>query len=760
MQHKDKSSFCCGFIPCPCGSCFLCCLTCGISSLVNCCVRICALICCRELCAAPVHFEVELETKLYSASNIRQINLNYNAIPCCESWCCLPACCCNDYKCSVEICFENFQNSSMTFGGRSNESPVSVGSQYANMVDTFFELSLGAFERLLGLSSKTHSLYIHSDASDRVHNGNLHSVLKDLTELHSKVLAVLPTELPDVFFRHPGIELWKFSLTDKFKNLTVVSDNGIVEIPTEWISLIHGETVINTYGDVYTSTVHDQWMNLCSCGWNYCWKIHKLKKSRVAYILTNKRLIVFEIHQRAGMIPFHLSRFGVSMHSYFPKSINGGYIFTNGKLKIRTGILTDAGDLNIEFKHFCLTAGRFAKSLQMATKRREFKLDLPASLPRSNHELSAPELSRIPLIPGETIEVALHGQREFIPFFMSNWRSLISYEDAESLLKNCIICPCGLCCDYYVCYCNCYCCADMHPRRYCAKDVVGSVIFPYLIYIITCCLRPYQGETKILLSNSSIFYYTKQGNQGVCGCCGSWAPLCSCLEPAISGDALVCARVGVTSISWSTIDSMIGHDVSVEATGKENCCRRCCACLQCGKLCCPMNKSTYEIKTAIQPIPENPSINFDYVVKGDKIPMLEQLTANGNWYKTKFLSAALRGLTEVQMLLSRHNRHGNSAQPKKDDDKYDEENPEAPLLGTQSETTTSSSFRTSSQPISNSNVFSSVTSNHYDNFTPSPGYSNNPYSKNDNDSSVINLGGGAINPMMSENQLFVDYDEL
>jgi len=661
----------------------------------------------------------------------------------------------------VEVCFDEFQESSISFGGASiGHSPVTVSSttDYVRMVNIWFDSIVSLFDIAFG-AVKSNVIYIHSGTEDKVHNGDIHSVLKDLSELHAKVLSVLPKSLPDIFFSHPGIECGKYTFSDKFKNLTVVHDNGIVEIPTEWISLMENEIIINTYGDVYTSTLFDNFMMIWTCGIYYCFNIHAKKKSRVAFILTSKRLIVFEIYQRAGVIPFHLSRFGLSMRSYLPRSVNSGFIQISGKTSLRTGILTDAGVLNIYFKHSCATAGRFAKSLQMIKKRRECSINIPSNFTRMKHDLSITDFSKIPLLPNEEIEVSLTGQKEYLPFFWSKWHKLLSCYDCESVCKSFLIVPSGYCCCYYVCYRNClscffcYCCGSIFPNYYCSNEVLCWPLFPYGVYALTCCLRPFVGETKILLTAKSVFSLSKKGNRGLCGCFGSLAPLCTCLEPQVSGDYIVCARSEILSVSWSNLDSMIGHSIEIEASGKENCCRRCLALCQCGKLCCKMNKSQYKISTAIQPIPENPTVSFDYYIQGDAADGIrDQLVSNGNWYKTQLFTVAARALTHIQMLVSRR-----AINLKKFDEYLQEDDDEIGALetGLLLDNNNNKLAIDVSNTSPKSNVYSpSLYSSPYVGAEEYP--DSNVYKP---DSTVINLSG-AVDPMMNENELFVDYDEL
>lgn len=55
-------------------------------------------------------------------------------------------------------------------------------------------------EKVVNAASNENTLCIISDTHDRLHNGDVDTVLEELALLHKKVLETLP-ELPDVFFR-------------------------------------------------------------------------------------------------------------------------------------------------------------------------------------------------------------------------------------------------------------------------------------------------------------------------------------------------------------------------------------------------------------------------------------------------------------------------------------------------------------------------------------------------------------------------------
>ena len=72
-------------------------------------------------------------------------------------------------------------------------------------------------------------------------------------------------------------------------------------------------------------------LTILTCGYMYCMYYRQKKYDRTAFVLTNKRLIVLDISQRAGTIPSHLTNFGINLTSYFPGAVTGGYIYSENK---------------------------------------------------------------------------------------------------------------------------------------------------------------------------------------------------------------------------------------------------------------------------------------------------------------------------------------------------------------------------------------------------------------------------------------------
>jgi hypothetical protein len=192
---------------------------------------------CPTLAAAPTVYTAEMVTTVYSSDKIRQISEIYSSTAMC-------LCCCINYECAVEVSFETFHPSADIF------VEVRSSHQFYRMIHSVLVTGLSAVEAVAGLSSNAHNrLYIVSGTEDIVHNGDIHSVLADLSSLYANVIQALPKKvLPDVFVNTPAdVEGAKPVVSDNIKGVVVVSDKGSVTIPKQWLALLPQEEVITAY---------------------------------------------------------------------------------------------------------------------------------------------------------------------------------------------------------------------------------------------------------------------------------------------------------------------------------------------------------------------------------------------------------------------------------------------------------------------------------------------------------------------------------
>ena len=245
---------------------------------------------CPELSRPPLTYTTEMKTAVFSATKIRQISEIYTS----SALCC---CCCVDYDCMVEVSFENFRPSKDNF--------VTVRSKwdFYGMIQSILNTGLSAIEGSMGVSSNNANvLYIVSGTQDVVHNGDIHSVVEELTHLYCNIIQALPTKaLPDVFVSQGGdVESAQPAVVDKLKGVTIVADDLKVTIPAQWLSILPGEQVICSYGEMFQMRSVEWLATLLSLGLLYCIDYRNRKYLRYGVVLTTKRIIVLDIFQRSG----------------------------------------------------------------------------------------------------------------------------------------------------------------------------------------------------------------------------------------------------------------------------------------------------------------------------------------------------------------------------------------------------------------------------------------------------------------------------
>ena len=154
------------------------------------------------------------------------------------------------------------------------------------------------------------------------HAGDVASSIKDMNHLYDSFMRYL-SHTPVVWAKNNELvnqvkSLCKSEVVDKFADVTIVNDDGQVKIPKMWITLLKNEEILYQWGEIYRMTFVDWFLCVFTAGVYYFQTIHHKKFDRTALVVTNKRLVVVDIRQRAGTIPSHLGSFGICLRSFFP----------------------------------------------------------------------------------------------------------------------------------------------------------------------------------------------------------------------------------------------------------------------------------------------------------------------------------------------------------------------------------------------------------------------------------------------------------
>jgi len=496
---------------------------------------------------------------------------------------------------------------------------------------------MGKIERASGIAPNLNTLFVFADTLDRVHNGDVDSILKDVNALHARIIALLPTP-PDAILSEkidhekfqkcglnmmrPAIPNDKFKHTDKFKNVNIVADDFSIQIPEAWMPLLDNEEIIATSGQVPKMNWFKWLLSIFSCGYYYLLKVRREKYTRSALVLTNKRLISIDIYERSGTVPLSLSNFSIQVRSYILENVYSGFISSQSKKTLEAGIECEGGAIFINFSGNGRSALPFAHALQMSVKRKQGKLS--ASFEHIQTELDNDNVLRNvkqDLIPYFSDEIKINiikgnSSRNFEPLGAGIFAKICNK------LRSWI--GCGLCWTSQVQYC----CSREACNDECCCEGQGFTpfFFPCLCYAVTCAYFPFQFETTTIITNMSVIRVATKGNYGLCGCL-RFLGICK-YGPLAHTDSII--------ISWEAIEMFSGFKVQILGAGRENVCRRICRGNCCGTTFCPIGVASAELKIDFKG-------NYGFSTTNEE--------PNKSWIKDEDLNKSVKLLTKLQLLL-------------------------------------------------------------------------------------------------------------
>ena len=247
-------------------------------------------------------------------------------------------------------------------------------------------------------------------------------------------------------------------------------------------------------------------------------------------------------------MPTNLVNFAVSVRSYWPKKVYGGYLYSNDSRHLETGLRCNHGYIKIQFPNSGMDALGFAKALHISEHRDSTSIEIDTS--DINFEQYGPEIMELmPMCRNEKVVDTVVGHLDWVSFSTCN-----------GLIR----------CD----------------GRY------GPICFPWLPYMSTCCLLPLHGTKEdIVLTTNSIISLFKQQNFGCCGCMGALAPD---LEDPCCQEKLLCNTQGF-SMTWTSVDHLTGYETEVRASGRDNFLSRSCSGNPLGEIFCPVSTSYFGV---------------------------------------------------------------------------------------------------------------------------------------------------------------------
>lgn len=624
--------------------------------------KCCIVMCCPDLCSPPIEFSTTNSFRSYRIADVKQIT-QYMTNEALAVFCCL------EYQAGVEISFHQFNHGSNHlqiasrswiskedhFGEEAQAAASSAkNSSYYNWARAVYGSAkniVGNIESAAGIAPNADTIFVYTDTADRVHNGDVDSMLRDINGLHERILGLLPILKDAIVAEEIKIKNLKISgagdvtflakmennnykLSDKFRNCTIVGNKGEIQIPSSWMPLLPDEVIIATNGQVPRMSCTEWFWSIVSCGIQYCKHYRRRKYTRSALVLTNKRLMSIDIYERSGTIPLTLSNFSIQVRSYILDTVNSGFVYSKHKNHLECGIETTGGALFVCFSGTGRSALPFALALQMSVKRKSCAIRNDMSKVRGDfkeEDFPSVKFHLVPYLTGEHTINVIKGNKSWEPFGQGFWalscEYLRRYFSCSQL--NTLLCY-GMngtdgccwndrvvnCCSFETCNDEC-CCVG---QRY------TPFFFPCIPYLATCALRPFQQEVNLIITNMSIIRVATHGNYGLCGCFRFLGLFKE--GPFVTNDSIM--------ISWSTLDSFSGFNLDITSEGKENVLRRCCRSNCIGQLFCPIGHASAEL-----------AIDF----KGKYSFKTSKEEPNKIWIKDKALNDSVKILTRLQFAI-------------------------------------------------------------------------------------------------------------
>lgn len=492
---------------------------------------------------------------------------------------------------------------------------------------------VGAVESAVGVASNLHTLFVYADTLDRVHNGDVDSILRDVNALHRRIVALLPTPPDAIFpekvdrekFKKSGLNMHStdqgnFKHTDQFKNVNIVADDWSIQIPQDWMPILDNENIICTSGQVPRMTKVKWILSVLTCGYWYFARIRRQKYTRSALVLTNKRLISIDIYERTGTVPLSLANFSVQVRSYILENVYSGFIRSESKESLEAGIECEGGAIFVNFSGSGRSSLPFAHAMQMSVRRKQGKLKASFEHIKANVDDVVSNVKH-DLIPYFSDEVKINfmkgiGIRNWEPFGAGIFADICNKIRGWTGCGVCWTSQVQHCCSREAC--NDECC--------CAGQSFTPFFFPCLPYILTCAYLPLQYETTTIITNMSIIRVATKGNYGLCGCL-RFIGLLS-LGPFARTDSII--------ISWEAIKSFSGFQVQIRGDGRENMTTRLCRNNCCGQLFCPIGVDSADIKVDFKG-------NYGFSITKEDL--------NKSWIRDEELNSSIKLLTKLQLIL-------------------------------------------------------------------------------------------------------------
>jgi len=295
-----------------------------------------------------------------------------------------------------------------------------------------------------------------------------------------------------------------------------------VDIPTPWVNLAQGETVVAAEPNMYVMTCADYIKSLCTCGIYFCRVLGDKRKIRPSLVLTTHRLLEITpavddaclawLPSCLTSVFFPVVR-GMLVRSLFPREIFSG-VLRRDKSCLYSTICTDAGAVSLSFD-------------QLANKKLAPKLAFV-------HALMSTVTRQSLFEAGEEEVQAKTGEEKTVVPFAHGEQVLARFSGNV---------PDDFCTDY---------CPGLCTKK--------STYYPGCCLVPTCGVVPMYSNGSAVLTTASLYVF-KQRTNNPWGC---WA----CLKALVKNEDW--------QLLWTPLSHLVHTEVNTLLIGNDSCSTRSC----------------------------------------------------------------------------------------------------------------------------------------------------------------------------------------
>ena len=550
--------------------------------------------CCPKTCAPPVNYVTKTSNRSYTADAISDVSMimNQQAGFLCH-WCC----CEEIYESAVRVTFGDFDQLHNTASLRVSSIQNfqdEAGAQFGNgMLAAAAGGLFGVLGAAMGPDPASLSFVdIVSYREDATAMDLEHPLLKDgfdgLVKIQKDIATLIAKSRPAVWnkldlsteggapfakycnsrgdLKLPSVK--EITKDDDFAPLDMVKE-GECAMPSTFVALADGESVIASTSNLYNLTCCDKIKCLLTCGLYYCCVLRKKRAERQGFVLTTHRLLTIQVARDESCLTMCCSDGvlcccptvkGLVVRSLYPREVASGVEMRKGK-EMFGRVLTDAGALELGF---CVKGdemlGGKANVESTAAMRMAFlkclthtaKRTAGAALDLEDLLIKIKEMPNPPMEEDDKMqELALDEYENAVLPMLEGGEHVLARFNGKIYEDMCDPC-CNNECTWY----------------------------PGCMIACCCGWRPLFQKSAVIITDKTIYCIHDNSNDP------------KCCEKRL--------KIHNYAVFWAPLAALAGTELETVLVGTETCTTRCCYKKWCGDNCCPMFNSTASVKILLE----------------------------------------------------------------------------------------------------------------------------------------------------------------